>query len=162
LPEGLAAHQFATLCLQSRGVLWFNGSMKAAKPDKSMTPAHWVFLALALLATGIVIIILVLDGIFGLRLLWNVWTAAAAYAFLVLLLFVLVRGLRKVIRQRNLDIHELDDENVVNFDPDGERKLHEYLTAITSTEARIGLIQTSEPWPGPEMSQAKTKDDDHA
>jgi hypothetical protein len=36
----------------------------------------------------------------------------------------------------------------VTADPEGERKTHEYLTAITSTEARIGLLQRSQPWPG--------------
>jgi hypothetical protein len=49
-----------------------------------------------------------------------------------------------------LGLAKLGDDNVVKSDPDGERKLHEYLTAIGSTEARIGLLQRSDPYIPPE------------
>lgn len=55
---------------------------------------------------------------------------------------------RKLRRQREVEFAALGDDNTVTADPEGERKTHEYLTAITSTEARIGLLQRSEPWPG--------------
>ncbi len=54
---------------------------------------------------------------------------------------------KKMQRQRR-EIEALPDDNTVIGDPDGARKTHEYLTAITSTEARIGLLQRSDPWPG--------------
>ncbi|MCB9935354.1 MAG: hypothetical protein H6840_06655 [Planctomycetes bacterium] len=49
--------------------------------------------------------------------------------------------------QKRDELAALPDDNTVG-DPDGQRKLHEYLTAINSTEARIGLLQRSEPWLG--------------
>ena len=61
---------------------------------------------------------------------------------------VLAMGALKLREQRRRDFHALGDDNTVVADPDGPRKLHEYLTAINSTEARIGLLQRSEPWPG--------------
>lgn len=63
---------------------------------------------------------------------------------------VLVMGLMKLREQRRHEMDELGDENVVMSHPDGERKLHDYLTAITSTEARIGLLQRSAPYIPPE------------
>jgi len=57
-------------------------------------------------------------------------------------------GLRKLREQRQREFAALGDDNTVTADPEGERKTHEYLTAITSTEARIGLLQRSQPWPG--------------
>ena len=59
---------------------------------------------------------------------------------------IVVLGLAKLFEQRKEVLDELGDENVVHEDPDGERKLHEYLTAITSVEARIGLLQRSTPY----------------
>lgn len=61
--------------------------------------------------------------------------------------FVVV-AVMKLRDQKRIELEELGDENKVFADPDGQRKLHEYLTAINSTEARIGLLQRSEPWPG--------------
>lgn len=56
-------------------------------------------------------------------------------------------GIRKLRAQRQVETEALGDDNTVTADPDGPRKTHEYLTAITSVEARIGLLQRSEPWP---------------
>jgi hypothetical protein len=67
----------------------------------------------------------------------------------------IVIALMKLRDQKRFELEELGDANEVKDDPEGERKLHEYLTAITSTEARIGLLQRSEPWPGPELPQQK-------
>lgn len=67
-------------------------------------------------------------------------------------------GLIKLRDQKRYELEELGDENKVYDDPDGERKLHDYLTAITSTEARIGLLQRSDPWPGPAAEVAKVSD----
>ena len=61
-----------------------------------------------------------------------------------------VVAIMKLRDQKRFEFEELGDDNEVNADPEGQRKLHEYLTAINSTEARIGLLQRSEPWPGPE------------
>lgn len=61
---------------------------------------------------------------------------------------IIYLGLRKLREQRKAEFESLGDDNTVTADPEGERKTHEYLTAITSTEARIGLLQRSEPWPG--------------
>jgi len=66
------------------------------------------------------------------------------YAFIVL-------GFAKLREQKRESLEALGDENKVRADPDGERKLHDYLTAITSTEARIGLLQRSTPWIPPEQ-----------
>jgi hypothetical protein len=57
-------------------------------------------------------------------------------------------GWRRLHDQRGAEFEALGDDNTVTADPEGPRKLHEYLTAITSTEARIGLLQRSEPYPG--------------
>lgn len=67
-------------------------------------------------------------------------TFAIPIAFIVL-------GARR-LQQRKAEFEALGDDNTVTADPEGERKTHEYLTAITSTEARIGLLQRSDPWPG--------------
>lgn len=72
--------------------------------------------------------------------------AAGVVACAVPLFFVFM-GWRAIKRQR-LSQQRLSDDNTVTADPEGPRKLHEYLTAITSTEARIGLLQRSEPYPG--------------
>ena len=64
---------------------------------------------------------------------------------------VVVLGLAKLFEQRKEAIDALGDDNTVNSDPDGERKLHDYLTAISSTEARIGLLQRSAPYVPPEQ-----------
>ena len=63
---------------------------------------------------------------------------------------IVVLGLQKLFEQRVEVLDELGSENVVHEDPDGERKLHEYLSAITSMEARIGLLQQSTPYIPPE------------
>ena len=63
---------------------------------------------------------------------------------------ILVLGIAKLFEQKKEVLDELGDENSVKFDPDGERKLHDYLTAINSTEARIGLLQRSAPYVPPE------------
>jgi uncharacterized membrane protein len=128
--------------------------MDSSGSTKRRNRLLWTFIGLLVLVE-VVVVLAFSTGSMGTRLLWAlmgaVWTAAVGYVFL----FVLVAGIQKLVRQRKVEFHELEDENVVNYDPDGERKLHEYLTAITSTEARIGLIQTSEPWRGP-----KAADDD--
>jgi hypothetical protein len=64
---------------------------------------------------------------------------------------IVVLGLTKIREQRREAIEALGIQNVVNSDPEGERKLHDYLTAITSTEARIGLLQRSDPYIPPEQ-----------
>lgn len=61
---------------------------------------------------------------------------------------VLVLGIMKLRDQKRIELEQLGDENKVLSDEDGERKLHQYLTAITSVEARIGLVQQPDPWPG--------------
>jgi hypothetical protein len=63
---------------------------------------------------------------------------------------IIVLGLAKLFEQKKEALEALGDDNVVKSDPDGERKLHEYLTAIGSTEARIGLLQRSDPYIPPE------------
>lgn len=68
--------------------------------------------------------------------------------FAILPLGVFHLGLVKAREQRQRAIAALGDDNTVTADPDGPRKLHEYLSAITSTEARIGLLQRSEPYSG--------------
>lgn len=64
---------------------------------------------------------------------------------------IIVLGVAKLREQRREELEALGDENVVHADPDGERKLHEYLTAMTSMEARIGLLQRSDPYIPPEQ-----------
>lgn len=64
---------------------------------------------------------------------------------------VVILGISKIREQRREDLEALGDENVVHADPDGERKLHDYLTATTSLEARIGLLQRSDPYIPPEQ-----------
>lgn len=54
----------------------------------------------------------------------------------------------KKLRRQRREIEAMPDDNTVVGDPDGARKTHQYLTAMTSTEARIGLLQRSDPWPG--------------
>ena len=61
-----------------------------------------------------------------------------------------VVGLMKLREQRREELDALGDENVVQGDPDGERKLHDYLTAVTSMEARIGLLQQPAPYIPPD------------
>jgi hypothetical protein len=74
---------------------------------------------------------------------------------LAMLLFtpyaVMVLGVLKIREQRASGAEALGDENAVKSDPDGERKLHDYLTAIGSMEARIGLLQRSAPYVPPEQ-----------
>ena len=64
---------------------------------------------------------------------------------------VVVLGIAKIREQRREDMEALGDENVVHADPEGERKLHDYLTAMTSLEARIGLVQRSDPYVPPDQ-----------
>jgi hypothetical protein len=54
------------------------------------------------------------------------------------------------IRDRRGELEQFDDSNTVGDPESGERKLHDYLTAITSMEARIGLLQRSAPYVLPE------------
>jgi hypothetical protein len=54
------------------------------------------------------------------------------------------------IRDRREELEQFDDSNTVGDPESGERKLHDYLTAITSMEARIGLLQRSAPYIPPE------------
>lgn len=67
----------------------------------------------------------------------------------------MVIALMKLRDQRRHAIEELGDDNVVLADPEGERKLHDYLTALTSLEARIGLVQQPDPWVPPEQRPPK-------
>jgi hypothetical protein len=64
---------------------------------------------------------------------------------------IVVLGMAKLTEQRREEIDALGDENTVRSDPDGERKLHDYLTAISSMEARIGMLQRSDPYVPPEQ-----------
>jgi hypothetical protein len=50
------------------------------------------------------------------------------------------------LQQDKLELASMPDDNVVGDPEAGERKLHDYLTAISSTEARIGLLQRSDPY----------------
>lgn len=68
--------------------------------------------------------------------------------FIILPWGVLHLGIRKMREQRLRDFHALGDENTVTADPEGARKTHEFITALASTEARIGLLQRSEPYAG--------------
>lgn len=70
---------------------------------------------------------------------------------------IVVLGMAKVREQRREAMEALGDENIVQSDPDGHRKLHEYLSAINSTEARIGLLQRSDPYPGPDSGELSDK-----
>lgn len=69
----------------------------------------------------------------------------------------IVLGITKIREQRREDLEALGDENVVHADPEGERKLHDYLTATTSLEARIGLLQRSDPYIPPEQRAPEGK-----
>jgi hypothetical protein len=54
------------------------------------------------------------------------------------------------LRDRRQEFEELADDNTVGDPEAGERKLNEYLSAITSMEARIGMLQRSAPYIPPE------------
>lgn len=69
-----------------------------------------------------------------------------------------VIGAMKLRDQRREEIDALGDDNVVNADPDGERKLHQYLTAMTSMEARIGMLQQPDPWVPRDQRPAESAD----
>jgi hypothetical protein len=91
----------------------------------------------------------------------NAVTGSALFTlFVAFCIFVFLAGREKIKRQQEVEINRLGDDNTVQYDPDGERKLHEYLTAVTSTEARIGLIQTSSPWHKDKDKSDKKEDDD--
>jgi hypothetical protein len=71
-----------------------------------------------------------------------------AFVSVILPYGVVYLGWLKLRDQQDREVQALGDDNTVTADPEGPRKLHEYLTAITSMEARIGLLQRSEPYPG--------------
>lgn len=79
---------------------------------------------------------------------WLEFAAASLGAALGVFLFVLfpwgflVLGLRKLRAQKRA-AEELDAHQPAP-DPDGARKTREMIDAITSTEARIGLLQRSD------------------
>ena len=83
--------------------------------------------------------------------LWLCAGFIAAMAQFFLPYAITVLGIAKLRDQRREELEALGDENVVHADPEGERKLHEYLTAMTSMEARIGLLQRSDPYIPPEQ-----------
>jgi hypothetical protein len=83
----------------------------------------------------ITFVLILLAGLFTVMLFW-------------IFPIVLVLGVMKLRDQKRFELEQLGDENKVLSDEDGERKLHQYLTAITSVEARIGLVQQPDPWPG--------------
>jgi len=118
---------------------------ETAKPAASK--AKWHLLVAAVIVTAAVIGGLALDYPW-LNVVYFVAATILSYAFFAAFYYVLVAGMLKIRHQRKVEFEQLPDDNTVEDHPDGERKLHEYLTAITSTEARIGLIQTSQPWPG--------------
>ncbi|MBZ0134775.1 MAG: hypothetical protein K8I27_00210 [Planctomycetes bacterium] len=88
------------------------------------------------------------------RALWVVYVLLTALVTVAVGWFFpvyVVVGLMKLRDQRREELQALGDENVVHADPDGERKLHDYLTATTSMEARIGMLQRSDPYIPPEQ-----------
>ncbi len=101
-------------------------------------------------------------GPFWLRLLLAIGLSYCEMITLFGFYVVFVMGLMKLRDQRKYEFDTLGDDNVVKADPDGERKLHDFLTAVTSMEARIGLIQRSAPYmpadrrPPPETRPIRT------
>lgn len=90
------------------------------------------------------------DGPIWLRVLLAIGAAYGWMFGLFVFPIVLLMGIDKLREQRQAELEALGDENVVLSDPNGERKLHDYLTAITSMEARIGMLQRSAPYIPPE------------
>ncbi len=75
---------------------------------------------------------------------------AVVIAFFLLAVYgVVVLGWLR-IRDDAVEANDFADDNTVGDPEAGERKLHDYLTAITSMEARIGLLQRSAPYTPPD------------
>lgn len=111
-------------------------------------PAWGLVVAVALSALWFAFLWPVSDGPLWQQIIWTALRATVDVAAFTVFPVVLVMSLLKSRAQRQREFEALGDDNTVVGDPDGPRKLHEYLSAVTSTEARIGLLQRSEPWPG--------------
>jgi uncharacterized membrane protein len=94
------------------------------------------------------------DGVSGLlgdivAVILFVCTAVTLAFFVFVFYSVYALGWMR-IRDRREELDQFDDSNTVGDPEIGERKLHDYLTAITSMEARIGMLQRSAPYIPPE------------
>lgn len=112
----------------------FNGGMGIRRQD--------IVVVVAIAAACAVLGVVMFAG--GDEFVGWAWDLAALAAVPVFLLVALWR----LRRRRTAEYEALGDENSVLDDPEGVRKTHEYLTAVTSMEARIGLLQRSQPYAG--------------
>ena len=82
--------------------------------------------------------------------LFFVFTSVVLAFFLLAVYGVVVLGWLR-IRDEAGEANAFADDNTVGDPEAGERKLHDYLTAITSMEARIGMLQRSAPYTPPDQ-----------